>query len=92
MSKNIKHDRSHLLWRSKESLDLIGDVLFASEISNDDLESLYNHLCRVLIHSNIPNRLSPGRRAVQGKAIIAEYQKAEKKARISRIRKGDIYA
>lgn len=84
-------NRNHILWRCKESLDLIGDVLFADEMNDEELRKLYEGLCHVLIRNKIPDWLAPGRRAVTGRSIIAEYRKMLKKQRIAEIKKGDFY-
>ncbi len=86
----VKRETNHRIWRCKEMLDLLGDVLLAGEMNPDEIESLYLQLGFLIEYIDVPSRLSPGRREVLGKAIVTECRKAKKKDRIKRINKGEI--
>lgn len=82
----------HLYWRCKESLDLIGDVLMAGELPDQELRRLHESLCRLLDRHEVSKWLTPGRRGIAARAIVAEFKRAETKERIAELRKGDVYA
>jgi len=84
--------QNHLYWRCKESLDLIGDVLMAGELPDHELRRLHKSLCRLLDMHEVSKWLTPGRRGIAAKAIVAEFKRAETKERIAELRKGDVYA
>ena len=84
--------QQQLYWRCKESLDLIGDVLMAGELPDQELRRLHKNLCRLLDTHEVSKWLTPGRRGVAAKAIVAEFKRVETKERMAKLRKGDVYA